>query len=147
MTGRSSPASREKNDHETGARECERQCTCRPVDGRAEGEGRAMNVVSPVPFGRERTRAIAILASSTLAAVITQALLFDAGIGLGWLVVDVALVSTMIAILGGKRTTVAGAIVGAACIVLGASIVFHASDWAVYVAFPANVALLLVLPF
>jgi hypothetical protein len=95
---------------------------------------------------RDTKRAPAILAGAALAGFLTQGLLWKADLGLGWFLVDVILVATTIIVLRPVRWLAAG-VVAAANLTLGFVVVYYASDWALRLAFPANLALLFLLPF
>jgi two-component system sensor histidine kinase BaeS len=105
----------------------------------ASSEASSLSVRSARPHG------LAIVGASLLLATATQALLFRSSLGLGWAIVDALLVA-MTFVVGGRTARHAAAfMVAAACLALGAALVVHASDWAVMVAFPANVAFLALL--
>jgi hypothetical protein len=98
-------------------------------------------------------RAIALMAGALVLGVLTQALLQDVRIGLGWFVLDVVLVAAMTVTLGrdpasGRiRPPPAAILVGGAAVLHGAALVVHASDWTLALAFSANLGLLAILPF
>jgi uncharacterized protein DUF4153 len=96
---------------------------------------------------RGKRRALTVLLGVLALGVLTQALLWGARIGLGWFVLDVTLVGASFAFLRRGPVTPAAVLVGGGAILLGGALVYYASDWALAVAFPGNVALLLVLPF
>jgi Domain of unknown function (DUF4173) len=77
---------------------------------------------------------------------LTQALMWKATVGLAWFFVNLALVSAMAFVFRPKRLLATG-IVALGNLVLSFSIVYYASDWSLRIAFPANLALLFLLPF
>jgi hypothetical protein len=83
---------------------------------------------------------------AALCGCLTQALLWRASLGLGWFLVNVILVGTTLFTLRPDRRP-AAAIVGLANLVLGFAVVYYASEWARWIAFPANLTLLFLLPF
>ena len=104
-----------------------------------------MDATVDEPSRHVRARATTTLLAALAAGCATQALLWGAHIGVGWLVLDVAMVAgTMLAL---RRVNVAGAVLGAAAIALGGAVAFYGSDWALVVAWPIDVLLLGVLPF
>jgi hypothetical protein len=91
-----------------------------------------------------RGRAALVLAGAGAAGVAVHALLHDARVGVGWLVVDAMLVAAMLVLLPARGTRPTGAawLLGAAAVWLGAATVYYASDWVLAVALPANVVAL-----
>jgi len=96
--------------------------------------------------GSLERRAQLTLAGALTAGTATQALFWNAPVGLNWWLWDVMMIGIHVAIFRrGKMTAAAwGAI--AASVVLGASVVGFASEWTLWVAIPTNAAVLAALP-
>jgi hypothetical protein len=95
----------------------------------------------------ERRRAALALSLALLAGAGTQALFWRTGFGLNFWVWDLFVVGASALLLrrGAISRTAWGAI--AACVLLGFSVVRYESNWTLAIAVPANLAILMLLPF
>jgi hypothetical protein len=103
---------------------------------------------APAPLAVERApRAVVTLLGALSAGTVTQALFWSTGVGLNFFVWTLLLVGANVAAYGSRpiSPTTWGAI--AAAVLLAGSVVLYASTWTLAIAAPADVAVLMALPF
>ena len=87
-----------------------------------------------------------VLGAVLVLGALTQALFWNAGLGVDWLVWDVAMVTLTLALLRRPRLKPTVVVAASACVLFGVAIVLHRSAFTTTVALPCNVAALLALP-
>lgn len=91
-------------------------------------------------------RAPRVLLTAVALGVITQALFWNARLGLDWLAWDVIMIATTLIVLGRRPLRAAAIAASAACLLFGVAIVLHQSAFTTWVALPSNLAVLAALP-
>jgi two-component system sensor histidine kinase BaeS len=104
--------------------------------------------VNAVKLGApERRRAVLSILGALAAGIATQSLFWGARLGANLVVFDALYVAACLLLLRRGRVTAGAVAAGAGAIALGFAVAWYASEWALYVAFPADVVLLVALPF
>ncbi|MBI2390359.1 MAG: DUF4173 domain-containing protein [Deltaproteobacteria bacterium] len=91
-------------------------------------------------------RAGRVLFAAIGLGVVTQALFWNARLGLDWLVWDLIMIGVTLAVLGRRPLGATAIGASAACALFGLAIVMHHSAFTTWVALPANLAALAALP-
>ncbi len=113
----------------------------------AEGPDEAVvEGIDEAPRERVRRRARLALAAAIAGGAVTQALFWRTSIGLNWLLAEVGVIGAMVALFGARSMRAgAWAAIGVA-LALGGSLVVYTSDWQLFIAVPASLAVVALLP-